>query len=398
MEFAGKGNRKPQLDINIDIIELDNENPRLVPYLKEPSNVTQFDIIKILLDNFDTEEIAMSLVENGYFDEEPIIVVPNKKPKNFSFADYKNPDDLSKKINELILNKKISFTVLEGNRRVSTIKLLTSFDLRTKLGIDKYYPKINSASVNNDIINIPCIIYENKEDVSAYLGVRHIMGALKWEAYAKASYIADFIEMEIKKGLDINNAIKKVQDVIGDRSDTIKKQYVTYKILLQARDDLDNFNINPLIKKFSLLTVAYNSPNIREYIGVKKYSEVNFNSEVVPNDKLENFENILTWIYGNENLNVKPVLSDSREITKTLSHVVKYDNAITYLKKEKDLDGAFERTDGEKVFLSKKLTEASKTLTSCLQFAYKYKNDEELLVQIADLEEIVKTLKINLNG
>ena len=149
--------------------------------------------------------------------------------------------------------------------------------------------------------------------------------------------------------------------------------------LIQAKDDLENFDIKPLINNFSLLTVAYNSPAIREYIGVKKYSDVDFNSEVVPTNKLDNFENILTWIYGNENKNEKRVLTDSRQITKSLSHVVQFSSAIEYLIKEKDLDGAYEHAGGEKAFLSKKLTDAFRTLKTCLQFAYKYKNDEELL-------------------
>lgn len=396
MEFAGKGNRKPQIDVKIDLIELDKENPRLVPYITNAKNASQFDLISILYENFNTEEIALSLVENGYFDEEPIIIVPNKIPSSFSFSNYKNPDDLTTAINDLIAKKEIDFTVVEGNRRVSTIKLITDSNFRKKLEIDKYYPKTDNPQIIDDITSIPCIIYEKREDVSAYLGVRHIMGSLKWEAYAKATYIADFIKMEINKGLTTNEAIQKVQDVIGDRTDTIKKQFVTYKLLIQAKDDLSDFNIKPLINSFSLLTVAYNSPTIREYMGVKKYSEVDFTNDVVPIEKLENFENILTWIYGNENKHEKRVLTDSRQITNTLSHIVKHESAVEYLLEEKDLEGAYERTNGEKEFLSKKLVDTHKILKSCLQFAYKYKDDETLLKQIEELEEITKVLKDNL--
>ncbi len=394
MEFAGKGNRKPQLDIDVNIIELDAENPRLVPYINNNNISTQYDLIQILYDNFETEEIALSLVENGYFDEEPIIIVPNKKPADFNFSDYdNNPDGLSQKISELIEAYEIDFTVVEGNRRVSTIKLISNTATRNKLGIEKTYPKAKDQEKLADITSIPCIVYEKREDVSAYLGVRHIMGALKWEAYAKAAYIADFIKMETAKGLDVNNAIKKVQDVIGDRTDTIKKQYVTYKLLKQAKDDLDEFDIKPLVNHFSLLTVAYNSPTIREYIGVKKYSEVDFTKDVVPNEKLNEFEHLLTWIYGNNNKNEKRVLSDSRQITNTLSHVVKYEAATEYLIKEKDLDGAFERANGEKHLFYSRLMQAEKIIKSCLQFANRHKNDLSLLNQIDEIGFTTKTLK-----
>ncbi len=395
MTFAGKGNRRPQLDIKIDLIQVDNKNPRLVPYLENPDEATQFDLISVLYENFDTEAVAMSLVENGYFDEEPIIVVPNKVPSTFSFSTYPNPDNLAAAINVLIENKEISFTVVEGNRRTSAIKLITDLGLRKELGIDRFYPKTDDSAKILDISNIPCIIYEKREDVSSYLGVRHIAGLLKWEAFAQAAYTASVIEQELEKGLTISQSIKQVQKVVGDRSDKLRKQYITYKLFLEARDNLE-FNVRPIINKFSLLTVAYNSASIREYLGVEAYSKVDLNSELITSDKHDNFKNVLTWIYGNKNTNEQPILTDSRKITSTLSHIVKKQEAVDFLIQHKDIDGAFDRTNGERDYLSKKLNDASKAMQTSLQFAYKYKNDEELIKQVSELEELITVLKSNL--
>lgn len=394
-DFAGKGNRRPQLDVNINLIEVDNKNPRLVPYLENPNESSQFDLISILYENFDTEVVAMSLVENGYFDEEPIIVVPNKIPPTFTFSDYPNPDDLAEALKGLIDNSEISFTAVEGNRRTSAIKLITDVSLRKELGIDKFYPKTEDESRIADISNIPCIIYEKREDVSSYLGVRHIAGLLKWEAFAQAAYTASVIEQELEKGLSIAESIKYVQKVVGDRSDKLRKQYITYKLFLEAKDNLE-FNVRPLINKFSLLTVAYNSASIREYLGVEAYSKVDLDSELISSEKSDNFKNILTWIYGNIDTNEQPVLTDSRKITNTLSHVVKKAVAVEYLLKYKDLDGAYERTNGEREYLSKKLTDASRAMQESLKFAFKYKNDEELIKQVTELEELIEALKSNL--
>lgn len=396
MTFAGKGNRRPQLDIKIDLIEVDKKNPRLVPYLENPDESSQFDLISVLYENFDTETIAMSLVENGYFDEEPIIVVPNIIPPDFSFASYDNPDDLANALKTLIDKDKISFTVVEGNRRTSAIKLITDLSLRKKLGIDKFYPKTDDDEKIFDISNIPCIIYEKREDVSSYLGVRHIAGLLKWEAFAQAAYTASVIDQELDKGLSIADSIKQVQKVVGDRSDKLRKQYITYKLFTEARNNLENFDVRPIIDKFSLLTVAYNSSSIRDYIGVESYAKVNLENELVDSNKLDEFKNLLTWIYGNKETNEQPVLTDSRKITNTLSHVVKEPEAVEYLLKYKDLDGAYERTGGEREYLSKKLTSASRAVQTSLKFAYKYKNDDELLKQVAELEELIKALKSNL--
>lgn len=395
MSFNGKGNRKPQLDIRIDLIEVDKKNPRLVPYLENPNDASQLDLISVLYDNFDTEVVAMSLVENGYFDEEPIIVVPNKIPSDFDFSKYKNPDDLAKALQQLIDLDEITFTVVEGNRRTSAIKLITDSELRNKLNIDKLYPKTDIENIISDISNIPCIIYEKREDVSSYLGVRHIAGLLKWEAFAQAAYTASVIELELEKGLSIADSIKQVQKVVGDRSDKLRKQYITYKLFLEARDNL-GFDVRPIINTFSLLTVAYNSASIREYLGVESYSKVDLDSELIVTEKYDKFKNILTWIYGNTLTNEQPILTDSRLITNTLSHVVKNQEAIDYLIKYKDLEGAFDRTNGEREYLSKKLVSASRAMQESLKFAFKYKKDEELLSKVNELEELIAALKANL--
>ncbi|WP_298136170.1 hypothetical protein [Flavobacterium sp.] len=395
MTFEGKGNRRPQLDVNIKLIQLDQKNPRLVPYLENPNESSQLDLITVLYENFDTEVVAMSLVENGYFDEEPIIVVPDKIPSNFTFSAYPKPDDLAKALQNLINEDQINFVVVEGNRRTSAIKLITDLELRKKLSIDKVYPKTENEKIIVDISNIPCIIYEKREHVSSYLGVRHIAGLLKWEAFAQAAYTADVIEQELKKGLPIADAIKQVQKVVGDRSDKLRKQYITYKLFLEARDNL-KFDVRPIINSFSLLTVAYNSASIREYLGVEPYSKVNLDNELITSEKQDEFKNILTWIYGNTETNEQPVLTDSRLITNTLSHVVKKEEAIEYLIKYKDLEGAFDRTNGEKEYLSKKLVSASRAMQESLKFAFKYKNDEELLNKVSELEDLIAALKSNL--
>lgn len=397
MTFAGKGNRRPQLDIQIDLIQVDKNNPRLVPYLENPDEATQFDLISVLYENFDTEVVAMSLVENGYFDEEPIIVVPNKIPSSFSFSAYQNPDDLASALKGLIDNDEINFTVVEGNRRTSAIKLITDLSLRKKLGIDKFYPKTNDDSKILDITNIPCIIYEKREHVSSYLGVRHIAGLLKWEAFAQAAYTASVIDQELEKGLSIAASIKQVQKVVGDRSDKLRKQYITYKLFLEAKNNLEDFDVRPIIDKFSLLTVAYNSASIRDYIGVESYAKVNLENELVDSERYDAFKNLLTWIYGNRETNVQPVLTDSRKITNTLSHVVKEPEAVEFLIQYKDLEGAYERTGGERDYLSKKLVSANRAIQTSLKFAFKYKNDDELLKQVAELEELIVALKSNLS-
>lgn len=368
--FAGKGRRRPQLDLPLDIIFLDAENPRLAKQ-KDLSN--QFDLIKTLNDGFDLEEIALSMSENGYFDEEPIIVVPKNPPPGLFDGEV---DEIQKKIEELVQKNAIEFTVVEGNRRIGTAKILLNGDLRLKLKIrEDSFPKVKNQEVAQDISYIPSIIYSNREDIGPYLGVRHITGLLKWDAYAKAAYIAQTVEEKVNKGATMDESIKTVQQQIADRSDVIKKQYLCYKIMKEAEDDLD-FDTKNIKDKFSLLTVALNSPAIRHYVGSPTYKDANFGERIIPIDRVEQLRYLLTWIYGDGKRD--PILSDSRRITKELAPVLASKEATEYLIKNNNLEEAYERSEGERNYIVRKINSASNNIKFSLSFAWKYKQDQEV--------------------
>jgi len=386
--FAGKGKRRPQLDVPISIISLDIENPRLA---KQRDSVTEFDIIKTLYDEYDLEELAMSMSENGYFDEEPVILVPKVLPTGFKISD--NPDIAQGQLQKLISDNEIEFTVVEGNRRTATAKILIDQTLRTKLKIrDGAFPHPKNNDVLEDLYELPAIIYTDRIQVAPYLGVRHITGLLKWDAFAKAAYIANNIELEVASGKSLPDSIKKIQQQIADRSDVIRKQYLCYRVMKEAEEDL-SFDTKKVKNKFSLITVALNSPAIRHYIGSPSYKEVNFQSRIVPISKLENLRNLFTWIYGDGKK--EPILSDSRRITSELAPVLASPQAIEHLLKNNSLEEAYQRSEGERDYIIRKVNIASSNIQYALGFAYKYKEDEELQTSANDCSKaIIELIKM----
>ncbi|CAN5546566.1 hypothetical protein BH10ACI1_BH10ACI1_30190 [soil metagenome] len=388
-EAAGLGRKRPQLNIPIEFLELDSENPRLA---KEGKGNTQFDLLKILYEEFDVEELAYSMAENGYFDEEPLIVVPQNLSADFDFS--KNVEEQQKELQQLVNNNKLKFTVVEGNRRTATLKILTDVTLRSKLKVASDFPKPASRDVEEDLKIIPAIVYQRREDISPYLGIRHIAGLLKWEAYAKAVFLAHSIEKGVENGKSIEISIKNVQRQTADRSDVIKKQYLCYKVLKEAEGEL-NFDVSNIKDRFSLVTVALNSPSIREFIGIESPKKADFSKRIVPTKKLEKLEKLLTWIYGNGKAKL-PILTDSRKITNRLAPILADESATEYLLKYENLEEAYERSGGEKKFLMKKLNDAVRNLENALSIAYKYKEDD--IREIAEkcskaVEELQKTLK-----
>lgn len=392
MEFPGKGKKRPLIDIRLSKIHLDAENPRLA---KQRESVTQFDLVKTLYDEFDLEELAMSMCENGYFDEEPIIVVPTVIPKGIAFDETLDTDALQKQLQVLLKDGKLEFTVVEGNRRIATAKILSEPTLRQKLNIrENTFPKPKNDEIADDLKEIPAIVYFDRKLVAPYLGVRHIAGLLKWDAYAKATYIAQNIEDSVKSGVNINESINRIQQQVSDRSDVIKKQYLCYRVMKVAEDDL-SFDTKNIKDKFSLITVALNSTSIRTYIGCPTYRNVDFSERIIPLNKLESLRNVLTWVYGDGKR--EPILTDSRRITKELAPVLASKEATEYLIKNNNLEEAFERSEGERDYIIRKINSASIAIKFSLGYAWKYKSDDEIQASINECAETILELQKMIN-
>src|SRR5438046_1537927 len=86
----------------------------------------------------------------------------------------------------------------------------------------KYPRRFGRTSMNCRLSSTP-----TRNEVLPYLGVRHITGNKKWDSYAKARYIAAMLE----EGHSIDDIVREV----GDRSQGVLRNAVSYKVLQQAR-------------------------------------------------------------------------------------------------------------------------------------------------------------------
>ena len=182
-------------------------------------------------------------------------MIPKNLPSNFpSFNDFTNVTELQNQLQKLIETTDLRFFVIkEGNRRIATAKLLSNLELRQKLKIkSQYFPVSKNDTVAKDILWIPSIVYERRETISPYLGVRHIIGRSKWESFPTALYIHKQIENLKSTGFKTAEAISVVQKKTGDRSDKIRKQLLYYKVYKEAESGID-VDIKSVKNRFSLL-------------------------------------------------------------------------------------------------------------------------------------------------
>jgi hypothetical protein len=183
---------------------LDNKNPRLPP---DAVNKNQKELLELMENGFDLLPIGQSMSDNGYFIEEPLIVIP------------KEGED--------------KFIVVEGNRRLAALKLLTSPQIRARSPNKDTWKELAEAA-KYLLTEVPVIVHQSRDELVAILGFRHIAGIMKWDPLSKARFIHALVE---RKGKEAD--FKDISRQLGSKSTTIRDNYATYNIYRQARDDFE---------------------------------------------------------------------------------------------------------------------------------------------------------------
>jgi len=368
--FSGYGRKRPQVNKPVSLLHLDSQNPRLP---EEAQGKSEEELLNVLYREFFLDELADSMAQNGYFDEEPLVAVPDKLPD-----DLQDADPNSREFRDFIGGDSTELIVVEGNRRLATVKLLLSLEMRERLRI-KHWPSL-SDQVADDLKILPVIVYLRRSEIIPYLGVRHIVGIQKWDSYAKARYVVQLVE----SGL----SIKDVKAQFGDKRDSVTPSYVGYRLLEQVENEFD-FDTRQAKRDFSLLLLAIGQGKIKRFLGLpRKLSEVS-PDEPVAVERLENLRSLVSWVFGDGRKT--PVIHESRDITNYLSHIVESPAAVSYLESTRDLMGAYDRSAGEENMLRKYLGDANSKLEKALGVVHRHRIPDVLL-EIEKCEQTVKAL------
>src|SRR5439155_8518065 len=248
--------------IKVDDLKLDPQNPRLTS-LNEDSS--QFDLLKTLYTEMSVDEIALSIAENGYFNEEPLFVIKDTKEKG-----------------------RQTYVVIEGNRRLAAIKLLCDDALRKKVEATDL-PSI-SAAAKGKLKELPCVVYSTRRELWQFLGFRHINGVKPWDAYSKANYVAEVHE-------NYKIPLEEIAQRIGDRHATVKRLYRGLTILRQAEQQ--GYSKEDRVRNrfyFSHLYTALDQPEFQKFLSITP--EKSLRKDPVPSNKRRELKELMVWLYG----------------------------------------------------------------------------------------------------
>ena len=322
--------------LSVGKLLLDPENPRLV-FAHTP---TQADLAKRLYEDESLDELMPSLRDNGFFEEEPLVVIPSAGAGG-------------------------EWICVEGNRRLATVKLLVDSQLRKPAGV-KDWPVLMGESLER-LKTVPVVIYPSRDDVLPFLGFRHITGAKKWEPFQKARFIARLVQD--------GRSITEIQDLIGDTTQTVKRLYQDFEVYRQIDEELPG-SARSVRRRFSLLEVTLNQRLIKAHLGMpKRLPAEAIQENLIPDEKVDELKRIVDWVFGSETR--IPVISDSRDIGK-LGTIVADEEALGHLIRSGDLEGAFEFAGGEREYLLRRLGRAERMISDAVAIAAQYSDDEDI--------------------
>ncbi len=322
---------------------LDSSNPRLPPGDRGKG---QEHLIEVMLERFAIDEIAESICSAGFLPLDPFI-------GHSEGAETR---------------------ILEGNRRLATIKLLLQADLtppRYSKTWDAYRKRVSQDSIKK-MQKIPVSVYGDRRDanVLAYVGYRHVNGVLSWEAEEKAAFIAQLLEDK-----SIRWSYSDIASKIGSKPAYVEKLYVAHRLAEQAKDR-DVPGASDMRSSFGVLTRALQSPGVQRFLGIEfphdpKKSRRPFKK---PKRDLEDF---VRWTFGTKD--AKPVLEDSRDLTRW-GQILDSKDAVRYLRTAKDprFDRAYAKSGGLKEGLVDALMGASDRLQESVPLVRGHKQDDDV--------------------
>jgi hypothetical protein len=282
-------------NISVSLLNFDPENPR-IPNDIDGSN--DDEVIEYLLTEANLDDLMKSLVSQGYFEGEPLLVCPTDNGK---------------------------YIVVEGNRRLGALKLINGYPPPRKEGT------VNAILMDSKgpIETVPCIIFPKRGEILSYLGYRHITGIKEWDHLAKARYLKQLYSKTVSDIQSNNLSPKEIYKIlaknIGSKSNVVENLLRGLMVLEFAdnNDILNKIDKKPDDIYFSLLTTSLNNNKIKEYIGLDETGSLESN-----NLNREATENLLSWLYGDRNKG--RIIGESRDIQK-LAKVIGNESSLRYL-------------------------------------------------------------------
>lgn len=309
--------------MKVSDLHFDPENPRLPLRLR---GETDAKVFTFLLRECSLVELMLSIGAQGFFQGEPLLVVPREGG---------------------------GFNVVEGNRRLAALKLLSSSEPAPVF--TKQVDAARQAAQYKPHV-VPVLRFGARDEILVYLGYRHITGVNEWGALEKARYLSQLATRLPETG----DRFRILAKQIGSRRDYVQQTLVALDLVEAANDSgfFERNDVDPDKIPFSVLTTAIAYKSVNEFVGLEYDPELRA-------DKIDiqRLEQLFAWLFVESN--GRTPLGESRNL-KVLARVIGNETARDAFARGASLVEADMLTEGPLELVRKLIAEADRKISAAL--------------------------------
>ena len=331
-------------------LSFDFSNPRF----PDEGFKTEEQVLEYLVGAVDVDELLQSIRSAGYVNFEPMIV------------------------------ERANRIVLEGNRRLAALRLLSNDALRNRLKVQ--LPDVPNPKPLPGRIRVKWV--DNRTEARAFIGFKHINGPFKWDALAKAKFAAKWFE----DGGDVVT----ISRTLGDNHNTVRRLVNGWYALKQAQDDgFDRDDRSKARFAFSHLYTALTRPSVREFLGLTPEDlSAPPKPDPVPAENSNNLRKLMSWLYGQESRGEPTIIQSQNPNLNQLCEVLGHPEAQQMLLARRDLRVAHERVEPPSSRFADALMKAARQSEEAMAASGSYDGDPTLLRVATNLKETTHGLVV----
>lgn len=337
-------------------LHLDPENPRL-PSDADWRVTPEEDLLAEFAKRYSLIELARSFADKGFMPAEAEALLVVREPRDTD-----------------------TLIVVEGNRRLATLKLLNDENLRRKANLrSPEWDELADQAKSHELTQVPVLVYKDRAALDDYLGYRHITGPRPWRPEAKARFIA--------KLLTNIGDVRIVARRIGSNPRTVRLYAEAYAIYEQAKTL--GFDVEPVEAGFGVFNRGLTEEGIRSFLGLGRQSEIKtMPQDPITADKQDRLGDLIGLLYGDSNKKLEAVIAESRQLGK-LGRVLGNETSRAHLMMNRDLERAWHLGGGGRDDLLATLTDLYSKLAEINGKALEYATDEEVREEIRRIRDVV---------
>jgi len=244
-------------------LRFDRRSPRLHDV---PATDSEDQVLARLWRESALDGLAASIAVNGFFADEPVIV----------------EEDAA------------GMVVLDGNRRLAALRVLTDRSARERLRADDLPPLLSAAGLER-LRQVPALV-GRRDAVWPSMGYRHVAGPQPWRSHERAIYVA-WVHEQLGVPLD------QVARSLGDGEAGVRSVYRAL-LVLRAAETGGVFRLEDRWTShvpFSLLAAALDREGVRAFIGLSSAGPAEL--------RLPELGDLCAWLFGRRSSGLAPAVS-----------------------------------------------------------------------------------------